>query len=284
LQVIIVGNILLTYPLIIYIDRQTTEEEMRSWQAGGLCLVIAATAWAYNPKPVQRSEAEQQVLAALEQAATDSAKLIVAQVTLETHGEDIPAARAAQDVILRLKDDPIAFFKEQANNSASIPAHYLYGRAADDTVIMAEQARWILQHDSSNFWGLMQAGEAEWNKKQPNLKLVQRRFEEAVAADPSRPEGYLYLGYLFEDKEQWKDARAALDAGAVCDPQNKTIRDQRLTAAAELRDAPEYFRLMQGAFPDQPLSMDLPRANGSGRVTTDDLKGRATVIEYWAYT
>jgi hypothetical protein len=254
------------------------------FKLGLLCLAIATTVWAYNPKPVVRSAAEQQITAALAKAESDSAKIQVASDALTGSGEDIAAARVAQDVLLKFKDDPAAWFKARAEGSKSIAAHYLYARASDDSTIMAEQAAWILKQDPKNFWGLMMAGEAEWNKSAPDLKQVQKSFEDAVAADPSRPEGYLYLGYLFIDQDQWKNARLALDAGAICDPSSQPIREQRLTTFAELRDASAYFDLAKASFSDRPLQMDLPRANADGQVTAAMFKDTTTVIEYWAYT
>jgi tetratricopeptide (TPR) repeat protein len=130
----------------------------------------------------------------------------------------------------------------------------------------------------------MLSADAEWNKAKPDYGTLNKRFADAIAADPSRPEGYLNAGYAFEEQEKWTEARAAFEAGAIADPANTFIRDQRLTAYARLRDGKAYFDLAQGTFSDKPLNMDLPRANSKGNVTTANLLGKATVIEYWAYT
>jgi hypothetical protein len=233
---------------------------------------------------VVRSAAEQRLTTDLDRAASDSARLRIAESALAAFPEDIVVGRMAQDVIMKFKDDPVAFFKARAESGTSVAAHYLYGRAADDTVIAAEQAQWILKQHPAHFWGLMQAGEAEWSKAAPNLESVRQSFEQAIATDPSRPEGYLNLAFLFIDGNRWAEAKPVLEAGAVCDPQNKYIREQRLTTYAELRDAAAYFDLAKTAFSDKPLTLDLPRANAAGRVTSDDLKKRISVIEYWAYT
>ena len=75
-------------------------------------LLLAATAWAYSPVPVTRSAAETEVTAALAAAKDDSAKLQIALRALDAHPDDIPAARAAQDVIFKLQDDPEELFQD----------------------------------------------------------------------------------------------------------------------------------------------------------------------------
>jgi len=252
-----------------------------------LCLVVAV-ACAYSPTPVTRSAAETELTAALDQAPSDSAKLKIAESALAGHPEDIPVGRAAEEIILRFRSDPVEFFKARAEKSESIAAHYLYGdicgRANGDTVTTAREAAWILAKDPKNFWGHMLAGDAAWNYGKPDMAAVQKAYEDAVAADPSRPEGYLFLGYVFEDQDKWPEARGALDAGSISDPANKIIREQRLTAYAQVRDAKAYFDLAQSVLPQKALQMDLPRASAPGKVTTANLLGKSTVIEYWAFT
>jgi hypothetical protein len=246
--------------------------------------LVCAPALAYHPVPVTKTAAETELASALDHASSDSAKLRIAEEALNAHPEDVPACRTAQDVIIKHSPDPAGFFKTRAEKSDAISAHYLYGYIAGDTAIAAQQSAWILKKDPHNFWGRLLAADAEWNKETVNYDTLTSRISEAIASDPSRPEGYLYMGWVMEEEEKWPEARAAFDAGAVADSSNTMIRDQRLTAYAQLRDGKAYFDLAKTAFSDTPLSMDLPRANRAGKVTTADLLGKATVIEYWAFT
>jgi hypothetical protein len=247
-------------------------------------LVTTATAWAYHPAPVVKSAAEQELAAALANAPSDSIKLRLAQQAFENHPDDIPLAVIAQDVLLKQLPDAKTYYKTRAQSSESGAAHYLYGRASGDSTIMRQEAQYILKMNPADYWGQLLAGLAEWEHEKSNDKLVQKYFEAATASDPSRPEAYLNLGWLFMDHEKWADARTALEAGAVADGQNTFIRDARLTVYAQLRDGKSYFSLLKGVFPEAPLTVDLPRANGSGSVTTADIAGSPTVLEYWAFT
>ncbi len=256
---------------------------MRWWSAPWM-LLLAVSAWAYSPLPVTHSAAETALAKALAEAKTDSAKLQIALHALDAAAEDIPAGRAAQDVIFKLKDDPEGFFKARAEGNGSPAAHYLYGRATEDTLVMVREAEWLLAKDPQSYWGLQLAGDAEWSKAQPDLERVQKQLEASIAIDPSRPEGYLNLGYLYEDRDNWPKAREVFEAGAVCDPKSTGIRDARLTTYAELRDADGFFKLIEGVYSDKPLEADMPFANKAGHLTTAELRGQPTVLEYWAFT
>jgi hypothetical protein len=247
-----------------------------------LCWVSVAAA--YHPLPVTKSAAEAALNEALAKADTDSARVHLAREALDTHPDDIPLGRAAQDILLKLMDDPAGYFKARAESSQSAAARYLYARASNDTTVMERESKWMLERNPRDFWGLFLSASAEWDKAKPDTAIVYGRFRAAIDADPSRPEAYLNLGYFFQDEERWLEAREVLDAGAVADPANKAIRDARLTTFAELRDADTFFKLMEGINSDKPLEADLPRANGPGRFTTADLRGQPTVLEYWAYT
>lgn len=249
-----------------------------------LWLAVATTAWAYNPVPLKKSAVETELSAALEQAHSDSAKLKIAEDALNARPDDVAMARIAQDVIMKFKTDPVDYFKNRAETSQSVAAHYLYGWAEEDRKIKTREAAWILKKEPHNFWGHMLAADAEWAKDKPNYTILRKQISDAIAADPSRPEGYLSMGFAFEDEEKWPEARQAFEAGAVCDPASMAIRDQRLTAYAQLHDGKAYFDLAQSIFSDKPLQMDLPRASGTGNVTTANLLGKNTVVEYWAFT
>jgi len=42
--------------------------------------------------------------------------------------------------------------------------------------------------------------------------VVERYLKASIDADPSRPEGYINLGYLYEDMENWPAARETFEA------------------------------------------------------------------------
>lgn len=248
-----------------------------------LCYAAAAVA-AFQPLPVQRSAAETEFADAIAKTDVDSLKLKLAKDALEQNPENIPLGRAAQDIILKLMDNAESYFKTRAEASESIAAHYLYAWAANDTLITAREAAWILKQKPNDFWGHLLNAIGEWDKSKPDTVIVRSRLLAAINADPSRPEGYLYLGYFYQDEERWPEALEVFEAGAVCDPAHKSIRDGRLTTYAELRDADKYFKLLAGMYSDKPLEADLPRAHGTARFTSADLRGAPTVLEYWAYT
>jgi tetratricopeptide (TPR) repeat protein len=249
-----------------------------------LLLLCAVSVLAYNPKPVAKSPAELKLAADLAVAQTDSVKIFLAKSAFELNPDDIPLGVIAQDVLLKKMDKPKEYYKQRADNDPTIAARFLYGRASGDSTTMELQAQAILKLSPNNYWGNLLAGLGAWEHEKSDDKLVQVDFEKAIAADPSRPESYFNLGWLFMDQKKWPEARAALDAGGVTDPSNTGIRNARLTVYAEQRDGKAYFDLIKGVFPETPLTVDLPRANGSGHVTNADWTGSPTVVEYWAYT
>ena len=257
---------------------------MRTAILSVLCAYSIALA-AYNPQPIQRSTGEKETLARLEAAATDSAKVAIARELLDKYAGEIAVGKMVIDLLLKNLDDPITYFRTRLDQDSLAPAnHYFYGRASRDSTIMAQEAQWILNRDPGGYWGYELAGYAEWYRAKPDTAVLIAHFKQAIAADPSRPDAYLYLGWVFWDEERWDEARDVLEAGAIVDPEDKAIRDARLTVYAEQRDAKAFFDLMQGIFSDQPLEADLPRANGGAHITSADFRGAPTVIEYWAYT
>ncbi|MFZ5432765.1 MAG: tetratricopeptide repeat protein [Calditrichota bacterium] len=249
-----------------------------------LTIVLATSAGAFQPVAGQKSVAEQEIGALLEAAATDSVKKDIAKSFFNKYPDDIPGGRIAQDILLKNLEDPITFFKKRLEQQETLANRYWYGRASRDSVIMAETAKLILNDYPDNYWGHELAGYAEWYRAKPDTGVLIREFRAAIKADPSRPEAYLYLGWVYWDEEQWPEMREALEAGAIADPTDKSIRDARLTVYAEQRDADAFFTLMQGVFSDTPLTADLPRARGGANLTTAELRNQPTVIEYWAYT
>ena len=253
----------------------------------GIALVCLATvAWGYSPTPVQKSPVEVQLQAALDKAATPEEKSRIATDFLNTNPADFPAARIAQDQLFKTLDDPAPFFKARAEKSDALLDHYLYARAADDSVIAAQEAAWILKKDPKNFWGHLVAGNAEWSKAKPDSAVVERHFTDAIAADASRPEGYLMLGYLYQEQDNLTKARELFEAGRITDPESFLFKNALISTYAMQRDADAYFKLLDSMAPKEPLTGILQRAsNGSEPVDAARVfRGHTTLVEYWAYT
>ena len=244
--------------------------------------VMVASA-AYSPQPFQKSAADKSLQEALSKAQSDSEKVELAKSTWSVNPEDMQVGKTAATIMRKYMTDAENYFKSKADGE-SIVARYLYAWYFGDTLISAKQADWILKKDPKNFWGLVLQANSEWDKSKPDMDKVRSGFEAAVAADPSQPDGYWLLGYVFQDLDKWQDARSAFDAGANCDPTNTDIRDGRLTVYAQMRDADAYFNLSKAMFPADPLQMDLAFANGTDHLTPAKLLGKTTVLEFWGFS
>ena len=249
-------------------------------------LLVATAAWSYSPTPVKKSEAETTLKTALDNATTPEEKSKIATEFLNTNPTDIPAARAAQDALFKTLEDPAPFFKARAEKSESVVDHYLYARASGDSTVMATEAAWIMKKDPHNAWGYMLAGLAEWERAQPDNAKIEDHFQTAIMADPSRPESYVNLGYLYQDMEKWQESREVLEAGKITDPSSFMIQNALVTVYATLRDADAYFVLVDAMLPDEPLMGSLVKANnGGGNVdAAKTFRGTISLVEYWAYT
>lgn len=249
-------------------------------------LLPALGAWAgYSPKALQKSKAETDLQAALDKAANQDEKKQIAEKALADNPEDIVVGRAAQDVLMRTLDDAATYFKTRAEGSESIAKHYLYGRASGDSATQMKEAEWILGKDPKNFWGLTLKAVTLWTEDAEILKQVEGLLQQAVAVDPSRPESYLNLGFVYLDMEKPELALEAFEAGAVADPTNTQIRDQRLTSYATSKQADKYFALAKDALPKDALNFEgLKVAKSSKTLSNADFQGHYTIVEYWAYT
>lgn len=248
-------------------------------------LLPALAAWAgYNPKPLQKSKAETDLQAALDKAANADEKKMIAEKALADNPDDIVLGRMAQDVLTKSLDDAATYFKTRAEGQESIAKHYLYGRASGDSTIQMEQANWILAKDPKNYWGLTLKAVTLWTEEPEVLKQVESLLQQAVSIDPSRPEGYLNLGYVYLDLEKHDAAIEVFEAGAIADPSNTQIRDQRMTWYATAKQADKYFSLADKALPKEALSFAGLKVAKSDRVLSNaDFEGHYTIIEYWAY-
>lgn len=249
-------------------------------------LVLASLAWGYAPQPVQVSAAQTQLKAALDAAAAPEEKSRIATEFLDSHPADVAAARVAQDALFKTLDDPAPFFRTRAEKSESIVDHYLYARAVGDSTIAAQEAAWILKKDPNNYWGHLVAGNAEWERAKPDNAQIEKHFTDAIAANPSQPEAYVMLGYLYQEQDDWQKARAAFEAGMITDPSSVLFKNALISVYATQRDADAYFKLFDAMVPKEPLTGMLTRAsNGTEPVdAAKTFRGTTTLVEYWAYT
>jgi tetratricopeptide (TPR) repeat protein len=249
-------------------------------------LLFAAVAWGYTPQRLQKSAAETNLQAAIDQAATQEEKTKLATDFLNSNPTDIRAARVAQDVLFKTLEDPAAFFKPRAETSESIADHYLYARAVGDSLIAAQEAAWILKQDPKNYWGHLMAGNAEWEKSKPDNAAIEQHFNEAITTDPSQPEAFVMLGYLYQDQDNWTKAREVFEAGRITDPENFLFKNALISVYATLRDGDAYFKLLDTMAPQEPVTGLLQRAsNGTEPVDAAKVfRGTTTLVEYWAYT
>lgn len=250
-----------------------------------LLLALVTNVWAaYQPQPVQRTTDETQLTAALAKAADAAEKQALAEQALADHPEHIPIGILAQDVLTKQLDDAKRYFRARAEGSSSIAKKFLAARASGDSAQQMETANWILAQDPRNFWGYLLKGQTLWYDDPDIMLHTHALFDSAIAADPSRPEGYFWQGVAYLDEHNHASARAALEAGLVCDPNDAVIRDNLLTVYAANRDAGAYFPLAERGLPAEPLHWDLPFANKAGQLTAQDVQSHVSVIEYWAYT
>ncbi len=245
----------------------------------------AAMAWAsFTPIPVQRSEAEATLQTALDDAKDKDAKLQIAEKALADHPEDIVIGRMAQDVLMKVLDDPAGWFKSRAEGSESLTKRYLMARASGDSLTQIQTSEWMLSKDPKHYWALMMKATTLWTDDEKILDQVHGLFLQAIAAEPSRPEAYLNLGFLCSDRGQPADARDAFLAATIADPSDRLAKENLMTAYAALRDAAEYFKLADAVFAKEPLKFDLPLARSNMKLEARDFAGQVSVIEYWAYT
>ena len=155
-----------------------------------------------------------------------------------------------------------------------------------DSTIAAQEAAWILKKDPQNYWGHVMAGNAEWERAKPDNALIEKHFTDAIAINPSQPEAYVMLGYLFQDQDDWQRARETFEAGRVTDPENFLFKNALISVYAAQRDADAYFKLFDSMVPKEPLTGMLARAsNGTDPVdAAKAFRGTTTLVEYWAYT
>jgi tetratricopeptide (TPR) repeat protein len=238
----------------------------------------------YAPKPVQKSLAEIALQNGLDAAKSDSEKVVIAKAALEANPEDVRLSANCGNVLRRYMDDAEAYFKTRAEGSESIAKRYVNAILYGDSTKQTETSAWILKKDANNYWGHRLAALGEWEKATPNMEKVRSEFEAAIAADPSQPDGYLYLGYALDEMERQSDALAAYEAGAVSDPTNSYLRNARMTIYATQRKADQYFALLPDVLPKEPVSMTLASANAKEGISPEVLKRKMTLLEFWGFS
>ena len=200
---------------------------------------IAVADIKFAPKPVKASEAEINLEKDVNATSSMISRLQIAKNYLERHPNDVPMGRFASDVIAQnseRKADAVDYLKQFSEiHLREIGPQYYYARSVDDTLIWDQKARWALAKDSTNYWGWLMWMEAEWHKSKPDLDAVVQRLEHAVTLDPSRPEGYYFLGDAYGEQGNWPDAIETYQAGLICDPTNDFIRQHLEDAKDRLK-------------------------------------------------
>ncbi|RQV96727.1 hypothetical protein EH220_05335 [bacterium] len=246
-----------------------------------LILVAALPAFAFFPEPVQRSEAELQIVADLARAENATETLQIGKRYLRNDPDDIPACKAAQDAIGSLLEDKVAFFRTRHDELQTLASFYLYARATNFTLPEADVEAFVNKHQD-NFWAWLMFMATEWHKEEADLAVVIDRAEQAVTLDGSRPEGYHFLSLAYLEADRLTDARDALEAAMICDPLNLEFREQLLDVYLKLRDADGYFALMSGVLPRQHTEISLATIGDSNTVDSQDLRGEVSLLVHWA--
>ncbi len=248
-----------------------------------VCLMVATTVWAAEPRPMVKSAGEL-AWAAIPDDTPDEEQVRLAKEYLDKYPTEIPLLRSVQNVLNRKSDLTVEFWKERMDKQPTTANRYLYARKTGDAAIMAEQAQAILRDDATNFWGDYLAAVAEWSKEEPDLKKVAAHFDAAIEKDPSRPEGW---GYAAEVAEELKDLDKALrmyQAEAVVKPGEKGPTLSMLGIFAQQRNSEKYFALVSEVLPSEPpLSFQLGMHGTDHLMSSSDLGGQSSVLEMFTY-
>ncbi len=247
-----------------------------------LILLFMTSAFAIGSMPVTRSVAEKAVANA-NLSALDSAACLSNGITLlEQFPNDVPAGKEVQRAISKWLPDAQEFFRErytQLNNSASF---YLYARSTNFSVPEQEVQAWI-EREPDNSWLWLCYMATEWHKESPAPELVRERIEKSILLNPSRPEGYSFLGLYYDEQGDLKAAREAYESCLIADSNNEGTRSRLLDIYLTQRDSQAYFALINGVVPDQPLDVELGTI-GSPNVTisSQELRGQVSLLVYWS--
>jgi tetratricopeptide (TPR) repeat protein len=250
----------------------------------GLLLCFGLARAEYHPALYVPSVAETSLRDALASAESDSVKKTIARHALEEHPDDVIIGRIAQDVLSQLMPEPAEWFKTRAERLKSNAADYLYARSAADGAISLQVAEKILARNPDDYWGLWLKAVSYGSLQEDTLRIVTNLMERAASVFPSRPDTYLYLGYYYKQMKEDEKAIAAWEAGAICDPKHKTIRDFRLTHYATHKQTEDYFALVPAALPIAPLEFDVTLARDGSKLTKEVFLGHYSILECWYFT
>jgi tetratricopeptide (TPR) repeat protein len=246
-------------------------------------LCVTSLLFGYAPVPKVVTPAESEFETALEAAETDEAKVALAKEYLDQHPDNVPLGRAAQNILNRKSETPAEWYQERMDANPTSTNRYLWARASGDPEIMFEQASWIMENYAENFWGYYLAAVAEWSTEEPEMNKITGHFEQAVAKDPSRFEGFLWMGYAYEEAEKLDEALAAFDAAAIVDPESDSPVMAKVSIFAVQRNAESYFELVNGLLPDEPVTVELAVAQPDTDAKPVGFSGDMTVIESFTY-
>ncbi|MBK6765426.1 MAG: hypothetical protein IPG71_03620 [bacterium] len=250
-----------------------------------LCLFVSLASAKYTPSlyVVPEAEAKLRVDLASPSPAMPNHAEIVAKLALDQNPDDVSIGRIAQDALIPFLDDPVAHFLLRANSLNNKAAKYLYARAANNAAISDSIADEILRADPNDYWGLRLKAVAISAGGPDSLPRVVELMERAITANPNRPDTYLYTGYYYKQLGQDAKAIAAFEAGAIADPNDKIIRDFRLTHYATHKMPDEYFALLPQVLPAAPLALDVTLAKDGSRLSKEVFKGHYSILECWTY-
>lgn len=247
-----------------------------------ISLFITTLALAVGPAPVTRSAAEIAVSEAKLHKLDSTARLERGIALLDQYPADVPAGKEVQKAIGKLLPDAQAFFRDRHMKLQNPASFYLYARSTDFTLPEQDVQAW-LEREPDNYWLWLCIMATEWHKDSPDLAKVQERIERAIVLDPSRPEGYSFLGMFHDEQSDFKSAREAYESGLTADPADKAMRSRLLDICLSQRDAQAYFAFINGAVPENPIDVELGTI-GQSRLSIEpaDLRGHVSLFVYWS--
>ncbi|MBL0061477.1 MAG: hypothetical protein IPP40_08350 [bacterium] len=247
-----------------------------------ISLFFTALAFAVGPAPVTRSAAELAVSEAKLSKLDSTVRLEQGIALLEQFPADVPAGKEVQKAIIKLLPDPQTYFRERHTKLQNPASFYLYARATDFTLPEQDVQAW-LDREPDNYWLWLCYMATEWHKESPDRAKVLERIEKAIIIDPSRPEGYSFLGMFFDEQNDLKSAREAYESGLIADPADKAMRSRLLDICLSQRDAQSYFTFINGAVPETPIDVELGTIGKTDlSVEPNDLRGHVSLFVYWS--
>lgn len=251
-----------------------------------LSLVAASCVWAAapaQPLPQVKSAAEL-AWEAIPDTIPDAEQVRVAMEYLDNNPNDIPLLRNVQNILNRKGDLTVEFWKERMDKNPTTANRYLYARKVGESDVMKAHADLIMNEDPNNFWGYYLAAVSELNKEKPDLNISVGFFEQAIAKDPSRPEGWYYCADSYEQLGNLDKALECYQAGLVVQPGDKSLKMSILGLYGQKRDADKYFTLAAELLPKEPpLQIDLGMHGSEHKMTASDFSGQYTVLEMFTH-